>query len=41
MRELNVLGSGKPATHIVANSSTSMRSRNSLTRGTRNGSGSR
>ena len=41
MRELNVLGSGKPATHIVANSSTSIRSRNSLSYGTRNGSGSR
>ena len=37
----NVFGSGNPAVHIVRNSSTSTRSRNSPRRGTRNGSGSR
>ncbi len=40
-RVANVLGSGKPPTHMVANSSTSTRSRNSRSFGTRNGSGSR
>ena len=40
-RRREVLGSGKPAVHIVRTSSTSIRSRNSLGRGVRNGSGSR
>ena len=40
-RKLKVRGSGKPEVHIVASSSMSMRSRISLGRGTRNGSGSR
>ncbi len=40
-RRLNVSGSGKPAVHIVATSSTSTASRISLGRGSRNGSGSR
>ena len=41
MREPNVFGSGNPAVHMVRNSSTSIRSRNSRSFGTRNGSGSR
>ena len=41
MRELKVFGSGNPAVHMVRNSSTSIRSRNSRSFGTRNGSGSR
>ena len=40
-RRLKLRGSGKPPTHIVRNSRTSTRSRNSRSRGTRNGSGSR
>ena len=41
IREPKVFGSGNPAVHMVRNSSTSIRSRNSRSRGTRNGSGSR
>ena len=40
-RRLNVIGSGKPAAHMVAHSATSIQSRNSDGRGVRNGSGSR
>jgi hypothetical protein len=41
MREPKVFGSGNPAVHMVRNSSTSIRSRNSRSCGTRKGSGSR
>ena len=40
-RRVKVIGSGKPAVHIVAHSRTSIRSRNSDGRGVRKGSGSR
>jgi hypothetical protein len=40
-RRLKVIGSGKPAVHMVAHSATSTQSRNSEGRGVRNGSGSR